>query len=194
MGYFLYAYVVEAEADNKGVALKTTVLGSGEYGKKGLFFWSEGERPPGLFSFAGGTLHCTSDLQAVPGYPITGRHGDAPGENENLIQIHEDFRPPSPVDPVIFHFVLPARFVPCPNRAPLVTPPLPSVIVRGDRLSATFVATGPADIRFWIRRLEPKERLADFDLNKLFAKPAERSAKATFEINLGVIKFALGDK
>src|SRR5713101_427908 len=138
MGYYGCAYVVEGTADKEGVTLTTTVFGSLYGGENALFFWSEGERPPGLFSYASGTLHSTSRLSVLPGYPATKRRGNKPGENEDLIQIEEDFRPQFADEPVIFHFLLPPRFVPCPNREPLVTPSLPSIIVRGDRLSVTF--------------------------------------------------------
>jgi hypothetical protein len=188
MGFFVYAHVVEGTADKDGVTLTTSVL-KAHPKKKALFYWSEGERPGKLFSFASDTLHCTSKLSVLRGYPDVERRGNKPGENENLIQIEKDFRSEFPHDAVLFHFLLPPRFVPSPNLRPLVTPSLPSIIVRGDRLSATFVATGAADVRFWIKRLEPKESLADFELTRLFAKPAERFTKATWQVNFGVVKF-----
>jgi len=150
MGYFVYAYVVEGSADEKGVTLTTTVFGSHYEGQRALFFWSEAERPPGLHSYASGSLHCTSRLSVLSGYPATKHRGDKPGENEDLIQIEEDFRPINE-GPVLFHLLLPSRFVPRPNLKPLVTPSLPSLILRDDRLSVTFVAPGAADVRFWIK-------------------------------------------
>lgn len=194
MGYFLYAYVVAGSADKNGVTLTTTVLSSPYEGKKALFFWSEGERPPGLFSYADDTLRSTANLSVLPGYPRTQSRGDKPGENENLIQIEEDFRPPHN-DPFLFHFLLPRRFVPCPNMKPLIMPSVPSTIVRDDRLSVTFVAQGPADVRFWIKRLEPQESFADFELHRLFNKPVERTAKAWIQFGVpGVANVGFGDK
>jgi hypothetical protein len=129
----------------------------------------------------------------LPGYPAKQRRGDRPGETEDLVQIEEDFRP-SDERPVLFHFMLPRRFVPRPNLKPLVAPSLPSIILRDDRLSVTFVASGAADDSFWINRLEPKETFADYEFHKLFAKPTEQSAKATLEIDLGNVKVAFGNK
>ena len=108
--------------------------------------------------------------------------------------IEEDFRAQSENEPVIFHFLLPSHFVACRDRQPLVTPSRPSIIARGEQLSVTFVATGAPDVRFWIRRLDQTERLADFELARLFDEPMERTAKATLEINLGVVKFSFGEK
>jgi hypothetical protein len=130
----------------------------------------------------------------LPGYPSVEHRGEGPGENEDFVLIEEDFQPQRDDEPVIFHFVLPARFVPCCDRIPLVTPSRPSIVVRGDRLSATFVSKGAADVRFWIRRLQPNEDISDFDLARLFDKPAERSAKASLEINFGIVKFSFGEK
>jgi hypothetical protein len=194
MGYFGCAYIVEGEVADNGVILTKTVLTPGFNQGKALFSWSEGERPPGLFSYADGTLLCTSELVILPGYPATKRAASQAGENENLVLIEEDFRPQSENEPVIFHFLLPSGFVPCRDRQPLITPSRPSIIARGERLSVTFVATGAADVRFWIRRLDRTEKLADFDLTLLFDKPPERTAKATLEINLGLVKFSFGEK
>jgi hypothetical protein len=194
MGYFGCAYIVEGSADETGVTLTTTVLTPALDHGRALFFWSEGERPPGLFSYANDSLRCTSHLTALPGYPVTEHRGNQSGESENLVLIEEDFRAQSPDEPVIFHFLLPSRFVPCPDRQPLLTPSRPSVIARDERLSVTFVATGAADVRFWIRRLDPNEKLADFDLTRLYDKPAERTARATLEINLGIVKFTFGER
>jgi hypothetical protein len=194
MGYFGCAYVVECLADEFGVTLTTTVLSPGPIEGRALFYWSDGERPPGLFSYARDTLRCTAQLMPLPGYPSVERHGGDPGESEDLVLIEEDFQAQRDDEPVIFHFLLPPRFVPCRDRNPLVTPSRPSIIVRGDQLSATFVAKGAADVRFWIRRLKSDENISDFDLTKLFDKPAERSAKASLEINFGIVKFSFGEK
>jgi hypothetical protein len=193
MGYFGCAYIVEGRADPNGVTLTTTVL-SGPYGlERALFFWSEGERPAGLFSYADGSLQCSHQLYPLPGYPAIEKRGNFCGESADLIQIEEDFRAQSDGEPVLFHFLLPSRFVPRPDMEPLITPSRPSIIQRGDRLSVTFVATGAADVRFWIQRLKGIETFEDYDLNRLFDKPAIRSAKAGVEINLGVIKFKFGE-
>jgi hypothetical protein len=194
MGYYGCAYIVEGSADKDGVTLTTTVLYPDSGEERVLFYWSEGERPPGLFSYANGSLHCTSSLWALPGYPSTEHRGNQPGESENLVLIEEDFRAQSADMPVIFHFLLPPRFVPCPDREPLITPSRPSVIAKDDQLSVTFVATGAADVRFWIKRLEASERLADYNLTRLFDKPAERSTKATLKINLGIVALEFGER
>ena len=65
MGYFGCAYVVEGTADAEGVTLTTTVF-TGNFGsRRALFFWSQGKRPPGLFSYANGSLYCTDRLDVL---------------------------------------------------------------------------------------------------------------------------------
>jgi hypothetical protein len=176
------------------VTLTTTVLIPATGESRVLFFWSEGERPAGLYTYAHGSLHCSSPLLPLPGYPVSEQRGKHPGENENLILLEEDFRAQAADAPVIFHFLLPVRFVPYADRSPLVTPSRPSILLKDDQLSVTFVATGAADVRFWIKRLQQNEEFEDFDFERLFNKPSERSAKATIEINLGIIKFGFGDR
>jgi len=195
MGYFGYAYVVEGTADATGVSLTTTVYGAADLASRSaLFFWSEGKRPAGLFEYARNTLYCTERLGVLPGYPATERLGNAAGENVDLVLLEEDFNPQSANEPVIFHFVLPSRFVPCPNRTPLVTPSRPSIILRDEYLTATFVATGPADVRFWIRRLEPGVSFDSYDVANLFDKPAVRSVKARMKINVfGILELSFGE-
>jgi hypothetical protein len=194
MGYFGCAYVVEGTADANGVSLITTVYSAdGLASGKALFFWSEGERPGRLFSYAKNTLYCTERLSVLPGYPTSERRGHGAGENPNLILVEEDFTPQSLDEPVIFHFVLPSRFVPCPNLAPLITPSRPSIIQRDNYLTATFVASGRADIRFWIRRLDAGVGFDAYNVSNLFDKPAVRSAKAKLEVNLGILKFSFGE-
>lgn len=105
MGYYGCAYIVEGNADEKGVTLTTTVLTPRFHEGRALFYWSEGERPPGLFSYANGSLHCTSQLDVLPGYPAKEQRGNQPGESEDLVLIEEDFRAQSPDEPVIFVFV-----------------------------------------------------------------------------------------
>lgn len=193
MGYFGCAYVVECSADPDGITLTTTVL-SPQGGKKVLFFWSEGQRPEGLHSYASGSLLCSARLFALPGYPSTERRGGAVGESADLVLVEESFQAQQNDEPVIFHFLLPPRFVPRSNRQPLVTPSRSSVVQRGDRLSATFVAKGAADVAFWMARLEANESLDDYDLTRLFDKPSVRSTKASMEINLGIVKVSFGEK
>jgi hypothetical protein len=90
--------------------------------------------------------------------------------------------------------LLPARFVPCPDRAPLVTPSRASIIAKDDRLSVTFVATGAADVRFCIKRLDVNEKFSDYNLTRLFDKPPESATKATMGINLGIFKIEFSQK
>lgn len=193
MGYFGCAYVVECSANPDGVTLTTTVL-SAPGGGRVLFLWSEGQRPEGLHPYASGSLLCNVPLSALPGYPCNEHRGKGVGESADLILVEEGFRAQQDDEPVIFHFLLPPRFVPRRDRKPLVTPSRSSVVQRGDRLSATFVAKGAADVVFWISRLRANESFNDYDLTRLFDEPSVRSAKASMEINLGIVKVSFGEK
>jgi hypothetical protein len=196
MGYFGYAYVVEGSADANRVSLTTTVYEASlsPFDGPALFFWSEGKRPDGLVSLANGTLLCTEQLRILPGYPSVEWRGEGAGESEDRILIEEDFTPPRQSEALLFHFVLPRRFIPCPNLNPLITPSQASVILRDDYLTVTFVASGHADVKFWIRRLEEGDSFNQYDLYRLLDKPATTSAKASVEFNLGIVKFSFGDR
>jgi hypothetical protein len=193
MGYFNAAYVVEMEDRDDGVAITRTHYGTVE-GERILFFWSD--RPwEGLYPLANGTLRCSTELYPTFGYPSTDIHGNGRGEDQDTVLVDEDFSGLHDDSLFLFHFLLPARFVPCPDRLPLDVPSEPSVIIRpGDRLSATFIARGTARLRFWMRRMSPDETLQDYELARLFNKPVAVETKATMEINLGILKFSIGNK
>ncbi len=194
MGYFDAAYVVEMEETEDGDALTRTHYGTGS-GEKMLFFWSEGTRPAGLHAYADNTLLCSNELFVTPGYPSTEILGKGPRESSDQFLVDEDFSSWSDSSLFIFHILLPARFVPCPDNIPLVVPSEPSVTIRsGNRLSATFIVRGTARLRFWARKLAKSESLDNFELQRLFNKPVARETKATMEINLGLLKFTLGNK
>jgi hypothetical protein len=196
MGYFGLAHVVEGTSDADGVVLTTTVYSAAEFEEgKALFFWGKGKRPEGLFPYARNTLFCTQELQRLKGYPVEERCGSGPGENADLVLVKNDFTSKDPADPIIFHYVLPERFVPCPDRKPLKTPSQPSIKILDDRfLTATFVATGHADVEFWMRRLEPTDAFDQYNLANLFDKPADDAANVRVEVNLGVLKFSFGPR
>ncbi len=193
MGYFAYAYVVEGAADNQGVTLSTSIY-DGPLDRPVLFSWGEGERSPGLHSYAGGTLHCEAVLGLLPGYPRTQRLGARPGENSDMVLIEEAFTPPHEAEPVLFHFHLPPRFIPGRGRNPMVVPKDPSVIRHGDRLTATFATKGGGKFRFWILRLGANENFDNYDLNNIFNAPSTDTAKVSFEVNLGIVKLGLGNR
>jgi len=195
MGYFSYAYVVEGSADDEGVNLRTSLYAEHlDSGKPVFFSWADGTRSRGLRSYAHGTLYSETKLSQRPGYPRTEHLGNGPGETRDLVLIEENFTPSGESEPVLFHFVLPPHFIPRPDMTPLVTPSPPSIIRRGDLLTATFVARGGGDVRFWISRLAKGVTFEDYDLDRVFKAPPTKNAKVTFELNLGVIKIAIGDR
>jgi hypothetical protein len=193
MGYFAYAYVVEGSADNEGVTLSTSLY-AGPVDRPTFFSWGEGDRSQGLHAYAGGTLYSEADLSVLRGYPRTQRLGDRPGENPNLVLIDEAFTPFSEAEPVLFHFVLPPRFVPSRNRTPMAVPKDSWICRHGDLLTTTFVTKGGGKVCFWISRLQDGEQFDDYDLNSLFNAPSTKAAKVSFELNLGIVKIAIGDR
>lgn len=136
-----------------------------------------------MHAYADGALFCSNRLSILPGYPLTRRMRR---DDEYLIE--EGFAPQADTDSVLYHLTLPADFVPCPDR-PLTNPSQPNVCPREDQLSVTYGSQGTAAIKFWIRRLQPRESFAGFDLDRVLAIPASRSYKAQFEVNLGILKF-----
>jgi hypothetical protein len=110
-------------------------------------------------------------------------------DDTRAVLVEEDFRPQSADEPVIFHFRLPTRFVPCPDREPLITPSRPWIAVNDEQLAVTFVADGSAEARFWIRQLSQDEAVSDFQLTNLFDRPAQLKMKTSLEVNFGILKF-----
>jgi hypothetical protein len=196
VGYFDAAFVVEMNEVRDGISLRRTHYGAGST-EKMLFFWSEGDRTgtDGLQSYAEGSLLCTHELFVTPGYPSSQTLGKGPGESPDLVYVDENFNSFSETSSFLFHFLLPARFVPRPGLRTFDVPSDPSVIVRaGERLSATFIVKGGARARFWLNRLSPKETFDGYDLDRIFDKPVVRETKASMELNFGILKFTLGNK
>jgi hypothetical protein len=150
---------------------------------RALFSWDQGERPEGMHAYANGALLCSSKLSLLPGYPFTRLLRRA---EEYFID--EGFVPKADNESILYHLTLPAHFVPCPDR-PLTNPSQPNVSRREDRLSVTYGTQGDTAIKFWIRRLQPRESLADFELDRVLEIPASRSSKVEVEVNLGIFKF-----
>jgi len=187
LGYFANLYVVEASANPTGVELTTSIFGA-PIGERAYFSWGPGERPIGLKQYAQGTLFCDAALKLLRGYPRRERHGEREGEDPDRCLIEAAFAPRNADDPVLFHFVLPDRFIPRRDLEPLVQPRPPFVFRSGERIVATYPVAGSGEIRFWISRLRPREALTDYDLTKVLHPYEQRAVKAEFEFNLGFFK------
>jgi hypothetical protein len=184
LGFFANAYVVEVIEDDTGLSLSRTIY-EVDLNKpsRALFSWDCGERPTGMHSYADGTLFCSKELRMLPGYPF---RWHAKRDDEYLIE--EGFLPEQKEDPVLFHLLLPHRFVPCPDR-PLEQPSKPNVARWGDRLIVSYGVFGRADIRFWIRRIADGEGFKDYDLTRVLEATPSRSIKMEIEVGIpGVFK------
>jgi len=140
--------------------------------------------------YANGTLFSSDELELLPGYPLRRTIGREEGVDSLLIE--EGFMPPDQGTPVLFHLLLPDRYVPWPNREPLQQPSQPNVLLLGDRLLISYAAPVAGDIRFWIERLQTNERMTDFDLTRILKAPSSSIVKASVELNFGIIKISLG--
>jgi hypothetical protein len=183
MGYFANLYVIDASADEDGVTLSTNVFGS-EIAPRAYFSWGVGQRPPGMNEYADGTIFADSPLRLLPGYPLI----EACRADPDHCLLEASFAPPANDDPVLFHVMLPLRFVPARVREPFTQPATPFLMRLGDRLIATYPAIGPAELRFWISRLPATDSLDSYDLANLFHPEARQAVKAEFEFNLGFFK------
>lgn len=185
MGFFSYAYIVEMDGDPEEVTASVSVYRANE---AALFSWGRGNRPPGMRGFAGDTLFCADDVQLLAGYPriysLEVPKSAAAGE----FLLEESFFSRKKDEPVLFHVVLPAHFVPARDRTPFTLTREANVDVKGDRLFLTYPAIGGADLRFWIRAMEPGASLADFELNDLMKAPTTRGVDVEFELNIGIAK------
>jgi hypothetical protein len=181
MGFFSYAYIIEGEVDKNGVAFSVSGYSCGG---PLLFSWGAGVRAPGLESLADGTLFCEEHLTPLRGYPRLDQRKD----DDNSLYIEESFFPPNRNEPVLFHVLLPRRFVLMPDRKPFTLSIDANIALKDDRLFFTWPTVGGADLRFWIKQLTEKEQLTDYDLKRLLSPTVGRSPKVSFELNLGVAK------
>lgn len=186
MGYFANLYIVEADATDAAVSTRTMIYSS-EIGPVAYFCWGGGQRPPSLHSYAGDTLQSDAKLELLPGYPLVETLGAIP----DRALLEANFQPRHENDPVLFHFVLPERFVPRTDMNPLQQPFCPLVCVHHERFVVTYPVVGPATIRFWITRMANSESIADFDYKQLLHRDEKRLANVGVEFNFGVLKLKL---
>lgn len=193
MGFFASAYIVEATRNAHGVELITSVYSTHE--RRVLFSWTSGERPRGMHSYASGTLFSSEKLRLLPGFPRKESLGNGPLESIDQCLIDAEFTPLA-AEPVLFHFVLPERFVPRPSLQPLELPADPSILREGDRLVITVPTDGGTGarrrVRFWIARIENDETLADFDLRHILSPREHKAPRIGAELNLGIFKLTFG--
>jgi hypothetical protein len=188
MGYFANLYVIDASATDEGVTTTTTTYGADV---KPHFSWGIGERPPGFFSYADGTVVSDTDMTVLPGYPRIERCSPKWGTDRDRCLIEGSFQPRQHDDPVIFHLMLPGGFVPRPDMKPFKQPSTPFVFRFNDRVVATYPVVGPAEVRFWITRLQDDMSLDDYDSERLFHPDQSKPLKAEVEFNVGILKLKL---
>jgi len=184
MGYFAYAYILEAEEDDTGLSMRRSVYEAdlNSSGGRALFSWDRGERPDGMFEYANGSLFSSQELKLLPGYPLNLHLA-----RDDEYSIEEGFWPRGENDPVLYHLLLPPRFVPRPDK-PLLQPSSPNVSQWGDRLVVSYGVRGGTDIRFSIARLAEQGGFGDYDLGRVLVASKSTSAKVEVEINLGLLK------
>jgi hypothetical protein len=189
MGFFGHAYIIEGYANEEGVAFSVSAYSSNG---PALFSWGPGVRTGGgMRGFADGTLLCEKQLRLLKGYPRRYQlhHANAPAPG--IFQIEESFFPFDRREPVLFHIVLPHRYVLRPDRKPFTLEPTANLMQRNDQLVLTWPTVGGADIRFSIARLRDEDDFKSYDFGRLLTKPEGRS-KLSFELNLGIVKVKVG--
>jgi len=189
VGFFSYAYVIEGTEQDTEIQLSITAF---KTGGPALFSWGPGTRPSGLTSVADGTLYCAEPLEPLRGYPRIDVRSDTSGERLDELQIEESFFAHSREEPVLFHVILPPRFVIQPNRLPFTLKPEANISIRDDRLFFTWPTVGGGDLRFWIARLAERDSFDTFDLGRLLVAPVNSKPKLAFELNFGIAKIKVG--
>jgi hypothetical protein len=184
MGYFAYAYILEAEEDDFRLSMRRSIYEAdlNSNGGRALFSWDRGERPDGMFEYAGGSLFSSQELKLLPGYPLT-QHLSY----DDDYRIEEGFWPQGDNDPVLYHLLLPPRFVPRPDRN-LLQPSAPNVAQWGNRLVVSYGVRGGANIRFSIGRIAEQDSFGNYDLDRVLVASKSTSAKVEVEVNLGLLK------
>jgi len=187
MGYFGHLYLVEVNDHGSAINVTTSVLGADIYNGTAYFCWGAGDRPEGLLPYGEGTVFSDQALQLLPGYPLVESYGQA----ESRVLLEATFNPKHSDDPVLFHFLLPDRFVPRRNEDPLAQPSPPFVCRSKNRLTATYPVVGPAEIRFWIVRMDAEDSLDNYDLAQVLHPAEKRATKVELEFNFGIFKLKL---
>lgn len=189
MGFFSYAYVIEGTEHERAVRLTITAYSTGG---PALFSWGPGTRPVGLTSIADGTLFSAKPLHSLPGYPRIDERSDPSGAQLDEVYIEENFSTGHRKEPVLFHVILPPRFVIRRNRTPFTLKPEANIALKNDRLFFTWPTIGAGDLRFWIARLAATESFDQFDLGSLLTAPTNSKTKLAFELNFGIAKIKVG--
>ena len=188
MGYFANLYVVEVSASANRIEMSTCVFGAAI--GRAYFCWGGGTQPRDLHAYARNTIFCDTPLQLLPGYPRVQDCEDPRGEHGRCL-IEASFQPRHGDDPVLFHFLLPTRFLPRRDLQPLVQPQPPFISLHENRLAATYPVVGRAEFRFKASRLNSNESFNDYDMAKILHPEGKTVVKAEVEFNFGVFKIKL---
>jgi hypothetical protein len=113
-------------------------------------------------------------------------------EKDGSFYIEESFFAQQRGEPVLFHVVLPPRFVIRPDRTPFTLTKDANISTAGDRLFFTLPAVGGADLRFWIARMADGGSFDDYELDRLLCVPETKPLKVGFELNFGIAKLKIG--
>lgn len=186
MRYFTNLYLVEALAGPTGVQVNTTIYGA--QSGAAYFSWGAGARPAGAEGYAADTVFCESALRVLPGYPMQETRARLGQESAERYLIEARFTPQHADDPVLYHFLLPERFVPARIQRPFALPAKPSVRMLGERLVATFPVVGAAEIAFGVAP-RPETQTGALDLTTIF-EPMNPEDEFSWELNLGLFKFS----
>ena len=189
MGYFAYAYVIEGTTEWDAIVLSVTA-----YSLPGssLLSWGPGNRPRGLMPLANGTLFSARRATPLPGYPRVDRRPITDARSTEIL-IEESFSARGRWEPVLFHVLLPPRYVIRPDRTPFTLTTAAHIARKADRLFFTLPTVGGADLRFWIAPLVEHESFDAYDLGKLLTAPTKRQGpKVAFELNFGIAKLKIG--
>jgi hypothetical protein len=187
MGYFGHLYLVDMSTGEVGVTTATSVYGA-DIGATAYFSWGAGRRPTGMHEYAEGSVVTNAPLALLPGYPLIEGAEVEPAEDPGRMLVEASFDPPKVDDPVVFHFMLPPRFVPRRDLQPFEQPQEPSVFRWRDRVVATYPVVGRASFRFWIARIDDGESLDTYDLTKVFHPAPRQSWNVEAEFNVGLFK------
>jgi hypothetical protein len=190
MGFFSYVYVINGTESKDCITLSITAFKAED---KAFVSWGTGTRSPGLIPVleTDETLFCDKQLEKLPGYPRLDNRPATGGVSLNELYIEESFLTGNK-EPVLFHVILPPRFVIRPNLTPFTLDSKANVAVKDDRLFFTWPTVGGDNLRFWIARLRETESLDHFDLYRLAVPPGNGTPKIGFELNLGLVTLTFG--
>jgi hypothetical protein len=163
-----------------------------EYGNKPYFMWGHDSHTGEMVSYADGTLLCNEELTVNEYYPkyvesLLGENIDS--QTAYVIDVH--YKPPVEDTEVLWHLLLPERYIIAPYLEPRITPKdnEATISIVNNRLALTFSNKHGNILRCCVSKLKESESYSDFKIYELLSVP-KKTDKINWNVKLGYKLFS----